>query len=38
MFFRIERRKTHMPDCESRTQRKNSSDMASDSTEVAESC
>src|ERR1035441_541465 len=30
MFSRMERRKTHMPDCESRTQRKNSSDMASE--------
>src|SRR5580658_122792 len=28
IFFKMERRKTHMPDCESRTQRKKSSDMA----------
>src|ERR1035438_3975810 len=28
MCSRMERRKTHMPDCESRTQRKKSSDMA----------
>ena len=34
MSFRMDRRNTHMPDCESRTQRKNSIDMASESTRL----
>ena len=38
MSFRIERRNTHMPDCESRTQRKNSTDIASDSTRFPNLC
>ena len=38
MSFRIARRNTHMPDCESRTQRKNSTDMASESTRLPNLC
>ena len=38
MPSRILRRKTHMPDCESRTQRKYSSDMAMDSTRLPNLC
>jgi hypothetical protein len=38
MSSRMDRRKTHMPDCESRTQRKYSSDMASDSTQFPNLC
>src|SRR5271165_67679 len=36
--FRMDLRKTHIPDCESRTQRKNSSDMARDSAQLPNLC
>ena len=38
MFLRMERRKTHMPDCESRTQRKYRIDIASDNIQLPNLC
>src|SRR5205823_3350537 len=38
MPFKMQRRKTHIPDCESRTQLKNRSDIASDSTQFPNLC
>ena len=38
MSFKIDRRNTHMPDCESRTQRKYSMDIASERTQFPNLC
>ena len=38
MSLRMERRNTHIPDCESRTHRKYSTDMASESTRFPNLC
>src|ERR1700742_2310576 len=38
MFFRIDLRKIHMPDCESRTHRKYSTDIASESIQFPNLC